>query len=467
MTPSSASADERFERLALLHAGAFVVLCSWGFGGNVWWLELPLQLFGALSIPILCIGFLVTKDYTRCRRMSVWTLLVLLVYNAIVLAGLLNPNHHAVYFGNTRFLAPGGDITWLPSVAKSADTLNALAWFDVAVLSALSVYSFVHNRRRLRALLFVLISNALLLAIFGTLQNFLRAPGPYFGLVKAPNTYFFSTFLYHNHWGPFMILCLSMALGLAWHYYRREGGNYRDIWHSPSMTVLVITLFLAASIPLSASRSCTVLALLLLSFALFHYIRTVISRNRRQHKPSTGPIAFALFAVGFGVAGVIWSAEPVIEQRIQKTIGQLTDEKDNEVSASRFVAYHDTLNLFLERPVFGWGRGSYSTAFYTFNSQDRLRRAHPSVYRDAHSDWLQCLAENGIVGSLLILLVAAIPTASILQTREGSILARYLLIGCGLVLFQALYEFPFGNPGVALLWWLCFLGAARYTKLKS
>ena len=43
----------------------------------------------------------------------------------------------------------------------------------------------------------------------------------------------------------------------------------------------------------------------------------------------------------------------------------------------------------------------------------------------------------------------------------------YLLGGCGLILVYAWVEFPFGNPAVVILWWICFFAAVRYSRLES
>ena len=70
-------------------------------------------------------------------------------------------------------------------------------------------------------MLFILTVNALLLAVMGTFQKLAGAPGLYFGLQPSPNEAFFATFIYHNHWGAFILLSTAAALGLLFHYARR------------------------------------------------------------------------------------------------------------------------------------------------------------------------------------------------------------------------------------------------------
>ena len=121
-----------------------------------------------------------------------------------------------------------------------------------------------------------------------------------------------------------------------------------------------------------------------------------------------------------------------------------------------------------DRPWFGWGMGSFPHVFMIYNTQKVNRQDNlPKYYHDAHSDWIQSLAENGFVGSGLLGLGAIVPLLG-LRRRQllGSSIPLHLLWGCGLVLLYAWIEFPFGNVAVVLSWWLCFFCAARYAHLQ-
>ena len=52
--------------------------------------------------------------------------------------------------------------------------------------------------------------NALILAIVGTLQKLSGSTGIYFGAIAVPQIRFFSTFVYHNHWGAFVVMMLVL-----------------------------------------------------------------------------------------------------------------------------------------------------------------------------------------------------------------------------------------------------------------
>ncbi|PJF20531.1 MAG: hypothetical protein CUN56_15700, partial [Phototrophicales bacterium] len=75
-----------------------------------------------------------------------------------------------------------------------------------------------------------------------------------------------------------------------------------------------------------------------------------------------------------------------------------------------------TLDMFKDKPVWGWGANSFQYVFPDYQKDYPAIWRHPAVknarwsWKDAHNDWVQILAEYGIVGSVLILgiLVGAI-----------------------------------------------------------
>jgi len=451
--------------LASLQAAGFAILCSWALGGNADSLHTPLLLWGSISLPLLIAG-LWGSGHTR--RRAALPLILLGVLDLVVIASLLNLNHRPVTLEGVSYLVQGGDIPWLPGTPLIGPTLSALWWLNCCVIGALNLYLLVEHRTTLRVVIFCLLMNALALAIFGTLQSFVKAPGLYFGAIRSPNTYFFSTFIYHNHWGAFVVLMMTAALGYCWRQLRSKEDRYRDFWHSPAFLMLPLVFFLALTVPLSAARASTFLMVLTLGGAIVHWLRWLIRRERMTGQSMARPRAVAFITLLLACGAIYWSAAPMLRERYDKTltqVGTLVGEQGH--ADGRGTLYRDVITMFSQRPVFGWGMGSFPQAFFPFNTQDKIRRIHPSVYQDAHSDWLQCLAENGLVGSLLIAALALVPLLRSGRIVYDNPFSRYLLLGCGAVLILALFEFPFGNHAVQVLWWLCLFVAARYPTAEA
>ena len=84
----------------------------------------------------------------------------------------------------------------------------------------------------------------------------------------------------------------------------------------------------------------------------------------------------------------------------------------------------------------------------------------------AHSDWLQSVAETGFVGTILLMLMALIPLASVPWRALRHPLVAYPLLGCALIALYAWVEFPFANGAVLIAFWTLFFSAIRYAGLQ-
>jgi O-antigen ligase len=156
----------------------------------------------------------------------------------------------------------------------------------------------------------------------------------------------------------------------------------------------------------------------------------------------------------------------VIQARAAKTEEQVAAMWARGGIGSRGVLYHDTWRMARQRILFGWGMGSYPVVFALYNSQESKLDRLPVIYHDAHSDWLQSVAELGLVGTALIGAAVAVPAAALRRLRVTTI-PYFLLLGCVLVAAYAWVEFPFGNVAVVLAWWLCFFSAIQYSRLTG
>ena len=173
-------------------------------------------------------------------------------------------------------------------------------------------------------------------------------------------------------------------------------------------------------------------------------------------------IAVVVFLVGLG--GIYLLGRPVIETRVNKTREQIEEIRLRGNLGGRAQLYADTWRMAREKIWFGWGLGSYGTVFQIYNQQVSVEGWEP-FYAQAHSDWLQALAEVGLVGTVLIVLMGIVPLMSLWPLGPPRAVPGYLLAGCGLLALYALVEFPFANPAVMESFWLCFFTALRYHKL--
>jgi O-antigen ligase len=466
-TEESGRTPSLLGRIVLLHFGAFAIFISWAFGGQSPWARQVIAWWGTAGMLLFVWAAVARPGSGRgLRHPAIRLLWPLWLYDALVIASCLNPGFRELNVAGELSLVLANPRAGWPSAAIPRLAAHELWQFNGIILSCFNLLLVLSRRSQVRAVLFLLAGNAVVLAVFGTFQQLTGADGLWFGLVHSPNQHFFATFVYHNHWGAFTVLSTAICLGLLFHFHRR--GGHRDVWHSPLLLGGVVTLLLAASVPLSTSRSCTVLTAVLLASALVHLLLRVIRRRRERHESAAVPAAGIILAAVIAAGAITYLGRDVIAQRSQLTSEQLARLSQEGTLTSRLVLYRDTWRMAAEKPWFGWGLESYARVFRIFNTQRTTEVVFwIPFYAEAHNDWLQSLAEVGFVGTGLLVLLGVVPLWGLGRRALNSLLPRYLLTGCGLVLLYAWLEFPFANPAVVLLFCSCWYLAVRYLELDA
>ncbi len=454
------------EWAALAHVGVLFLWITWDYGGGAEVMRPYFTWFGGFGVLLTLRVILDPERWSDGRLHALRWLWPVLAFNAFVLLGVFNPSFKELNYDGEIVLAHIGARGGWPSSARPQLAWRALLLFDVLWLACFNVALIVRQRRALRGLLLLVVANTLVLSVFGTVQKLAHAPGIFFGATKTRQIYFFSSFIYHNHWGAFVLLNLAACFGLIWHYARRH--DARNFFHSPAFGGLIAVFFMAATIPLSGSRSCTLAMLLLFGGVLIHWTNRIVRQRRRARESIVPPLLGAAGAIVIAAAGVWFVARETIMVRANLTRDQVGAMIDQGGIGSRAKLYGDTWRMAKAKPVFGWGMESYPHVFSRlFNTQTSSIDRLPVFYRDAHSDWLQAFAEYGFAGSALLGLAAIVPLLGLSRWSFSSPLPQFLLAGCALLLLYAWIEFPFGNLAVVLTWWLCYFCAVQYARLQT
>jgi hypothetical protein len=125
-------------------------------------------------------------------------------------------------------------------------------------------------------------------------------------------------------------------------------------------------------------------------------------------------------------------------------------------SENRWVWWKEAVGAFSDRPIGGWGAGSFATIHLLYR-HDTLSTTQ------AHSVPLQFLAETGLIGAALalgafaLLLAVAVRTVRGLPPGRQRLLAAALLAGAATYAIHATYDWDWAIPGVTLPA-LAFLG---------
>ena len=350
---------------------------------------------------------------------------------AIVAAAAFNPAYQRVE-GTLQLQAFN---EWLPLVIDPERSRPGIYFLTglAALVAMLANPVFRPRRRWISWILAALLLNAVVLAWTGLFFRF-AGNGLVLGRFEPRAGYFFATFFYKNHWAAYALLYCGVAACFFFRDLPRWAVNARQA--GSGGLALVAILFLGLTFPLAESRSgILLLAVLSLLFALLLFRRLHARRGR------------LLLAVGAVVAlgGFTFLTGADLRSSWLRTERQL-EQAEHPFIIDGIRAIHAPevcLHMLRDRPLFGWGYLSYDPLFPVY-ATDFFRDAEGNLKADmefAHSDYLQHVAEFGLLASALLFLQLALLFRPVLRW------APHLLIFCPLALF-ALWDFPLSNPAV-------------------
>jgi len=407
------------EKALLGVVAAHLVFLPWALGTmHVWSQGISFGL-SVLSILIALQPRYYDGEYTEGKPFTLhtrpkllrfpifWIGLLLFVY---ILIQALNPAWEYARNDKVWWLQGVSCIDWLPTGMRTpfdqASPWRSLMIYSSAWLTACAVWIGFTRRRCLHALFVVLVVNGVLFALVGLAQK-LTGADEMLWCIPARSDYFFATIIYKNHAAAYLNLILMAAFGLAlWHSDRAARQMSRS---DPSFVILLGALLLFTADLFTNSRMGMVLgaAGLLLGLAAYG-IRTL------QHREMLGnPLPFLLTAaflaafLAIGLSRVDWS-------KISERYAALwTDDKVTSIE-SRNVARQATLEMFMDSPLTGWGAGSFRFYFPVYQQRyPKIMTGVPELiqgkavqrrlsWQYAHNDFVQGLAELGMLGGLLV-----------------------------------------------------------------
>ncbi len=284
-----------------------------------------------------------------------------------------------------------------------------------------------------------LLLSAALQGLYGTLalaagSETTRNAASSLGLAGATGT-----FVNKNHFAGFLAAALpcGLALAITIGRRRREARGLRerllDSFGAEGSRTLLAGLLVAvgfAGLLLSFSRAGIAAGLVAL-------VLTSLAAGRRGLRTRLAVI-LVLAAL---------AAMPLLQigaDRLLASYGRAGEEIAD--AGGRGTVWRDTVSMFAAYPVVGSGFGTFSAAYPMFRS------ASVRYYYDhAHNDPLQFLAEGGVVGAalLVLLLLPLWKRAVFLLTGEGGALAAGFAAGLVAMALHALVDFNFHIPSNA------------------
>ena len=314
------------------------------------------------------------------------------------------------------------------SLHKQTSVRSFILLIDYLVIFYL-VVNMVRTRSQFRQLIYVIISVAVFLAIFGLFKNFGANPFPWWEYADLNyGDRLVSTFGCPNHLAGYMEMSLPLLLSLFLLGFRPGIG----------FILGYAALLLLVALMLSLSRGGWISTLLSLAFMA---VALLSSRHLAGKKLLIMVISSSLL-----LAIVALVSTPVVD-RVKTAM-----EKEEEASFySRVIAWGGVMEMISDYPLTGIGPGIFETAFTQYQPP-----GFKSRFTKAHNDYLHFISETGLLPIPVILwMIIALYKKGFKKLKNPSRLVRATTLGSmtgvTAILFHSITDFNLHIPANAIL----------------
>jgi len=466
------------DKLGYILTVGLILLSTWGFPGQIREVEIALGIGALLYLlaPLIVSKRRFRKDFKNAVNFlqklpkSYWPYLVpLFLMLALIIFSCLNPSFELDRSagGPLPGLREKEHVAWLPSSAvPEATKRKTPILFYLLIIQGPAVFLIFRRRGLTRVLLWTILINTIILSIAGIFVKGSGSSKILWSFSTIEPRYFFSTFNYKNHWGAYCILNLGIIGALLNYYVRYPRHQNRRSRYSPIPILILAGVIIGLTVPISGSRSCSLLYGGVFSVLLTHYFsHKLLSRLPYWSRMLTATgSALTLSTL------LLWTSlqfdKENKEEIFRVTKRQVVNFLEKGKLETRFYISRDTWKMFQEKPIWGWGLGTYE---FIINIPGKyLGDEHEgNRFENAHNDWFQYMAETGSIGFLLLAFIILTPLFMSLRQGQFNPISNWLWGTIILMLLYSFVEFPCRTPAVALLITIMISIGTKYSLLEK
>ncbi len=465
MPATSAPHHSLFNRGLFLGMLMLLVWAPMPLGSNRAWslalLEVWVFALGALAL----LGWALRPgQFSRALRRE-WRIVALLGLGLLYLGFQLLPMPLSLL----QFIAPANAVWWqiLPP-AVAMDTGRLAASLDAAVAEAFKQCAYVvffcltltlvDSGKRLRMVIYVMIGVAIFQATYGLQAHFMRGSFAFWTPTWYGHHWASGTFINKNHYAANLSFGIALTLGLCLAFVARQ--PYRrwtlrlqvilerlsGVMLNPGYLRFGLLLVILTAFFFAQSRG-AFLALVVAVGALLvfgAYWRDYRTASRSSSKAPSAEIRVLPWLLVTAALAAVWLSSSGLFARLRPS--ELTD-------TGRVVTWLQTLKMWQEHWLFGVGNGSFEYLFTHY----KVAALDGKLYDFAHSDHLQLLVEQGIIGAVLFYafflmcfwrMLTAYCKPDRNKSRQGVLLG--IMIAVAAFFLHGLVDFNFHIPSNAL-----------------
>jgi O-antigen ligase len=289
-------------------------------------------------------------------------------------------------------------IQWLTGI--STDPGRTLHYLMLGIgysLLFILIVGLFYTRKRLTLLAGTLVVSATLQGFYGSLMTlsgiewlFFVPKDSYFGVATG-------TFVNRNHLAGYLVMTLGVGIGLL--LALRDGAPFRwtsllEMLMGPKARLRLGLVIMVIALVMTRSRmgNTAFFASLMILGALFILLN-------KENRLRNSLILASLIVIDVLVISQFFGLDKLKDRLVNTRV-------ENVMDGEQIIARKNELRLdvfdyawvqFMERPVFGFGAGSFESSFQRYPGPEV-----PLHYDHAHNDYLQFAIEYGLIGFVLL-----------------------------------------------------------------
>jgi O-antigen ligase len=315
-------------------------------------------------------------------------------------------------------------------------TRLAVIQFIIYLVFFAAALVFINSPARLRKIVSVVVIFGAIMAFFGILQR-LASPEGIYGWRPTPQAIPFASFVNQHHFAAFMEMTIGLTLALLF-------GKATE--KDKRLLLIIAIVLMGIAILLTGSRGGLISLLGVFGFVfLTNFLRREnigdeeVSKDDKRTKFRRN---LTLVGGGLGLILVLFGAVILLggDASLVRGVG-FTNQAD--ASSGRTHFWWVAIQIFKDYPILGAGLDAFGTAFPRYDTWNGNLRVE-----QAHNDYLQTLADAGILGFICIASYIYLFFKKGLQTLGSEhnqfrqSVAIGALAGCFGILIHSFFDFP-------------------------
>lgn len=423
---------------------------SWVLGAEHTMAITMLTALGALSLILYFNQAQQGLFESRRSARRFWLLLLPVLYAvAVFVAGLFFPVTASVDIGQEGVFK----VLLEQPLLVPVSTLPVLGWPALALgsgmfIAAIGLLSFPKGTYLFWRLFWALALSAAALALFGWMTWLLGASRLYF-FITPPQEEFFASFTSAQYWSVFA-LAWSVVLG-ALILQKKAQRDWPDFLADKGLLLIIAFVLLLGSAAFTGAPAHHCAAALVLG-----YFFVLIAIDQWQKRARFSSLLMWLAGLVLAVAGIGYLLAATFTDPATAAPLELPLAEQREL-------WQDAWELFLQRPLFGWGQGGFEAVHPFIQSADL-----GSVrYRSPQSDLLLLLCDHGVIGALVKFCVPFGIVIAFLRLKQHKDLSYCLLFGALLIALFAIVSGALQSPPILFTFYLLLVGAYMWSRLAE